>query len=66
MCDCLKRVNEQLAPYNGKVATGFIITDELGVEMRVLIATEKVDKAKRKPLPPLTAAFCPFCGAEVA
>lgn len=62
MCNCLKQVNESLADHNGKVATGFLMTADMGVKQRVLIATEKVDKAKRKPVPALTAAFCPFCG----
>lgn len=65
MCDCLKQVDEKLAAHNGKVATGFLMTADMGIKMRVLIATEKVDKAKRKPVPSLTAAFCPFCGTKV-
>ena len=64
MCDCLKQVNEKLAAYNGKVAIGFLMTEDMGIKKRVLIATERVNKAKRKPVPALTAAFCPFCGTK--
>jgi len=65
MCECLKRVNEGLVAHNGKVATGLLLTPDMGIKMRVLITTEKVDKTKRKPVPALTAAFCPFCGEKV-
>ena len=65
MCECVKLVNVKLAHHNGKVATGFMLTGDMGIKMRVLIATEKVDKARRKPVPPLTASFCPFCGTKV-
>lgn len=65
MCDCLTLVNEQLAARNGRVATGFLMTPDMDVKLRVLVATEKLDKAKRKPVPPLSAAFCPFCGQKV-
>ena len=64
MCDCLKQVNEGLVAHNGKVSTGFQITADMGIKMRILIATEKLDKAKRKPVPALTASFCPFCGEK--
>ena len=64
MCDCLKKVNKELAAYNVKVATGFLMTKEMGLRMRVLIAAEKLDKTKRKPSPQITAAFCPFCGTK--
>ena len=64
MCDCLKQVNKDLAAYNGKVATSVFVTEDIGLKIRVLIATEKVDKKKRKPAPRLPAAFCPFCGEK--
>lgn len=64
MCDCLKTFNEGLEKHNGRVATGFQITETLGVRMRVLVATEKIDKTKRKPVPAVLASHCPFCGEK--
>lgn len=63
-CDCMKLVNEKLATHNGRLATAFQITADMGVKMRLLLATEKLDKAKRKPVPSVTASYCPFCGAK--
>lgn len=65
MCDCMSKVNEQLAAHNGRLATGFLIRNDLGVGMRLLLQTEKIDATKRKKVPHVTAAFCPFCGAKV-
>jgi hypothetical protein len=36
----------------------------MGVKMRFLLATEKLDKKKRKPVPTVTAVYCPFCGTR--
>ena len=66
MCDCMKQVNEKLAAHNGKLATAFQVTNDMGIKMRLLVSTEKVDKAKRKPVPTVTASFCPFCGEKAA
>lgn len=63
-CDCMKLVNETLATHNGRLATGFEITADMGIKMRLLLATEKIDKTKRKPVPSVTASYCPFCGAK--
>lgn len=65
MCNCIKEVNSQLAEHNGKLAIAFGLTaDMASMKMRLMIATEKVDKTKRKPVPALTASFCPFCGEK--
>ena len=66
MCDCMKQVNERLAERNAKLATTFQVTHDMGIKMRLLVATEKIDKAKRKPVPVVTASFCPFCGEKAA
>ena len=63
-CDCMKLVNEKLATHNGRLATGFQMTADMGIKMRLLLATEKIDKHKRKPVPSVTAPYCPFCGAK--
>ncbi len=63
-CDCMKLVNEKLAAHNGRLATGFQMTANMGIKMRLLLATEKLDKTKRKPVPSVTASYCPFCGTK--
>jgi hypothetical protein len=63
-CDCMKQVNEKLASHNGRLATGFQITAAMGIKMRLLLATEKLDKKKRNPVPTVTATYCPFCGTK--
>lgn len=63
-CDCMKSVNEKLAAHNGRLATAFQITGDMGVRMRLLLATEKLDKTKRKAVPSVTASYCPFCGVK--
>jgi hypothetical protein len=63
-CDCMKLVDEKLAAHNGRLATGFQITADMGIRMRLLLATEKLDKKKRKPVPSVTASYCPFCGTK--
>ena len=64
MCDCIKQVNEKLSEHNGRLATGFLIRGDMSAGMRLLLATEKIDPAKRKKVPHVTAAYCPFCGAK--
>ncbi len=61
-CDCMKLVNEKLASHNGRLATDFQIKADMGIKMRLLLATEKLDKKKRKPVPSVMASYCPFCG----
>jgi hypothetical protein len=66
MCNCMKEMDEALAKHNGKLATGFQITADMNVVSRLLIATEKIDAKKRKPVPGVMASFCPFCGEKFA
>ncbi len=63
-CDCMRLVNEKLSAHNGRLSTGFQITPDMGIKMRLLLATEKLDKTKRKPVPSVTASYCPFCGTK--
>ncbi len=64
MCECLKEVDATLAQHNCRLSTAFQITGDMGVRMRLTLATEKLDKSKRKPAPVVTASFCPFCGKK--
>jgi hypothetical protein len=64
MCNCVKRLNEALAPKNGRIVMAMQITENLNLLSRLCIATEKLDKSKRKPVPTLVANYCPFCGEK--
>lgn len=66
MCDCIKKVDEALASHNGKLSVGFGLTPENSLVLRLMIGTEKIDKAKRKPVPYVYAAYCPFCGESMS
>lgn len=66
MCDCIKKMDAELAKHNGKLATGFQITADMGVKLRYTMATEKIDKTKRKPVPSVMCSHCPFCGEKLA
>jgi hypothetical protein len=63
--DCFEVFNKTLAERNGTLAMGLQITETMGLQTRLLIATEKIDKTKRKPVPSVMASFCPFCGVRL-
>ena len=63
--DCFKQFDEALAPHNGRLAFALQVTESMGLQTRLLIGTEKIDKKKRKPVPHAVASFCPFCGASL-
>jgi hypothetical protein len=65
MCECMKKMNEHLAQHNGRLATGIQITESMGLKERHLLATEKIDKAKRSPVPSVMCSYCPFCGEKL-
>lgn len=62
---CFEQFDQKLAEHNGRLAMGLQVTKGLGLKARLLIATEKIDKAKRKPVPSVIASYCPFCGAKL-
>lgn len=63
--ECFKKFNEALIQQNGRLAMALQVTETMGLRERLLVATEKIDKTKRKPVPMVTASFCPFCGAKL-
>jgi len=65
MCECIKQMDDALEAHNGKLSVGFGVTQDMGLVMRLMIGTEKIDKTKRKPVPYVYAAFCPFCGESM-
>lgn len=62
---CFERFDQKLVEHNGRLAMGLQVTEGLGLKARLLIATEKIDKAKRKPVPSVMASYCPFCGVKL-
>lgn len=64
MHECLRAVNEHLSAHNVKLAFGLQITD-MGMKLRLLIGTEKINTAIRKPVPNVMASHCPFCGEKL-
>lgn len=64
-CDCVSKVNAQLAEKGGQLTMALGITSDMNVIGRLLLVTEKTG-SKRKPLPRVTATFCPFCGVKVS
>jgi len=63
MCECVKKLDEQLVEHNGRIAMALTMSKDMSrMGERLLVATEKIDTKKRKPIPKLMATFCPFCG----
>ncbi len=64
MCDCETKVNNELKPFNGRLAISFLFVRECGLLDRLTVVVEKINKKIRKPLPVITVKFCPFCGEK--
>ena len=66
MCDCVQKMNEALEPMNGRLAIALGFSPDMSkMTSRLIVATEKIDKSKRKPAPTAVASFCPFCGVKL-
>ena len=63
--DCFEKFDAKLAEHNGRLAIGLQVTKTMGLKARLLIATEKIDKSKRGPVPSVMASYCPFCGVKL-
>lgn len=63
MCDCITKVDQQLAEHNTRLSVGFAIVNNT-MTARVLLKTTKVNPGSRKPLMTVSAMFCPFCGKK--
>lgn len=64
MCDCIKEINEQLKPHNARIAAGVSLKDNT-MQANYYVMLEKIDTAKRKPLPYMVMSYCPFCGEKL-
>lgn len=66
MCDCIKKVDEQLKAHNAKLELAFPLTSDLSLSApRMLLRLQRIDTSKRKKLPDLQVSFCPFCGEKI-
>jgi hypothetical protein len=57
-CDCIDKVNANLAEYNGALETNMLADPP-----RALISVYKVSPRSRIKPPHVEATCCPFCGA---
>lgn len=66
MCECVSEMNERLKDHNGRVSIAILMpaAGHNNLRARVLVQTEKLDRAKRKKLPSVIATYCPFCGEK--
>jgi hypothetical protein len=65
MCECRAKFDEKLAASNCRLASVFQVTKDNDLQLRYAVATEKIDKTKRKEMPTVIASFCPFCGERL-
>lgn len=67
-CDCVDRMDAQLAPHGVRVARAFQFSEDMSRMVDVLVVgTEPfvVDGKRRRSKGPIVAAsHCPFCGAK--
>lgn len=60
MCDCIKTMDEQLAPLNGALVTTFLANPAVCV---LEVYQLKTGRGQKKP-PKVLASFCPMCGVK--
>jgi hypothetical protein len=65
MHECFRTLNDHLSAHNVKLAFGMQITADMDMKLRLLVGTEKINTAIRKPGPHVVASHCPFCGAKL-
>ena len=62
-CDCIKSIDEKLAPRNTRLALTITLTKNL--DAFPTIATEQIDKGRGRPKAvSMIPSFCPFCGVK--
>lgn len=69
-CDCINdpTLKTELAKQNAKVRLELFMDFKNGQALfdGPFVLLEKINSDKRKPLPKLFCAFCPFCGKKKA
>ena len=64
MCNCIDAANSRLLALAVRLQTSQPISRSLDLlPPRALLRVERISQG-RKPLPELTASFCPFCGEK--
>lgn len=66
-CDCIDKINEQLADQNAALDIPYIINIKTGKQILphvTKVVCYKFDSKKRSKIPHVLARFCPFCGQE--
>jgi hypothetical protein len=65
-CDCITRIDEQLAKQNFALDTSFLLGKNLSLTAVTLsVGTHWKDSSKKirgKKPPTIVVSFCPFCG----
>lgn len=65
MCECVKKIDAQLASKNVRIGMAMSTSPDMSrLTSRLLVGIEKIDKKSRKPVPFVVATFCPFCGLK--
>jgi hypothetical protein len=69
-CDCITRIDEQLAEQNFALDTSFLLGKNLSLTAITLsVGTHWKDSSKKvrgKKPPTIVVSFCPFCGERAA
>lgn len=64
-CDCVTRINEQLAEENMALNTSVLFDDKMQISVSLGIGTHWIDSSKKprgKKLTTVMVSLCPFCG----
>jgi len=65
MCECVSEIEKALASKNVRFVMAMAMSPDMSkLTSKLMVATEKIDKKNRKPVPFVTATFCPFCGEK--
>jgi hypothetical protein len=69
-CDCITRIDKQLAPQNFALDVSFLLGDNLSssaMSTTLSVGTHWKDSSKKirgKKPPTIVVTFCPFCGQK--
>jgi hypothetical protein len=67
-CDCISRIDDQLAEQNFALDVSFLLSKDLSLSASTLsVGTHWKDSSKKvrgKNPPKIPVTFCPFCGVK--
>ena len=61
MCDCISKVNVQLAAYGDELNTAM----KMDGTVLLCVGTSRIDGNKRKKPHNMFCSYCPFCGEKM-